>query len=370
MYFHRGGSARGYCWIRFRLRQAPARLAGAQRAKAVAGPALLLAAVALGTHLHAALNVEVLRSVSGLPPHIAGLFEEPLGFHQTPGGPYYVFDRRGHSVYAVDAGKTAALKLVEIGPELGRIIQPRGFDTSPSGSFVVADAPRGIERVQIFGAGGLRQRGFTLPPRRRTASIEIGPLVLNGIASIQYAGAQLLISHPESGALITEYSASGVAQRSIGRLRDTGHEADRDLHLALNVGLPLVNPAGGYYYVFLGGRPMFHKYDEHGRLLFERHIEGAELDPHLASLPTMWRSRRDADREFPLVVPAVRAAAVDGRGHLWVSLTEPITYVYDAQGDKIRHVQFRAAGIISPTSLFFTQDGRLLVTPGCYEFTP
>ena len=331
----------------------------------------VFAAIALAlTALAPPINVEILRSVGGLPPHIVGLFEEPLGFQQTPGGPYYVFDRRGHTVYAVDADAHAALKVVEIGPELGRILQPRGFDTSASGAFVVADAPRGLDRVQIFGAGGLRQRGFTLPARHRSASITVGPLVLNGIASIQYAGANLLISHPESGALITEYSTSGVAQRSIGRLRNTGHEEDRDLHLALNVGVPLVNPTGGYFYVFLAGRPVFHKYDGEGRLLFERHIEGPEVDAYLASLPTTWPTRRVGDRELPFVMPAIRAAAVDGRGNLWVSLIEPLTYVYDSQGDKIRRVQFRGAGLISPTSLFFTQDGRLLVTPGCYEFRP
>jgi hypothetical protein len=70
------------------------------------------------------------------------------------------------------------------------------------------------------------------------------------------------------------------------------------------------------------------------------------------------------------VTPTVRAAAVDGSGQLWISLTLPYTYVYDAQGDKVRTVQFSAAGIISPTSLFFTSTGRLLVTPGCYEFDP
>ena len=49
---------------------------------------------------------------------------------------------------------------------------------------------------------------------------------------------------------------------------------------------------------------------------------------------------------------------------------EPYTYVYDTQADKSRAIQFQAAGTISPTSLFFTSDGRLLVTPGCYEFDP
>jgi len=332
--------------------------------------ALLLASALLGPRTETVLAVEVLRSVGGLPPHIVGLFEEPLGFQQTPGGPYYVFDRRGHTVYAVDADRKSARKLIEIGQELGRILQPRGFDTSATGSFVVADAPRGVERVQIFGAGGTRLGGFTLPARQRTAAITFGPLLINGIASIQYSGTNLLISHPESGALFTEYSPSGFALRSIGRLRDTGHEQDRDLHLALNVGLPVIDPTGGFFYVFLGGRPMFRKYDSNGRLLFERHVEGTELDDYLASLPTRWPTRRIEDRELPLVPPAIRAAAVDPRGQLWISLSQPYTYVYDAHGDKVRTVQFSAAGTINPTSLFFTRDGRLLVTPGCYEFDP
>jgi hypothetical protein len=33
-------------------------------------------------------------------------------------------------------------------------------------------------------------------------------------------------------------------------------------------------------------------------------------------------------------------------------------------------VQFRAAGIFAPGSLFFAANGRLLVTPGLYEFDP
>ena len=331
---------------------------------------VLLASALFGTGTEAALAVDVIRSVGGLPPHIVGLFEEPLGFQQSPDGLYYVFDRRNHSVYTVDADKRAARKVVEIGQELGRIIQPRGFDTSPTGSFVVADAPRGVDRVQIFRADGTRFRGFTLPARQRTAAVTFGSVVISGMASIQYSGGNLLVSHPESGALFTEYSQSGFAVRSIGRLRDTGHEQDRALHLALNVGFPVVDPTGGFYYVFVGGRPMFRKYDSNGRLLFERHVEGIELDDYLAFLPTTWLTRKVADREIPLVTPAIRAAAVDQLGQLWISLSQPYTYVYDAGGDKVRTVQFSAAGIVSPTSLFFTHAGRLLVTPGGYEFDP
>jgi hypothetical protein len=331
----------------------------------VAGGVALWAAA----HPTAALRVEILRPVGGLPPHVVGLFEEPLSFQQVPGGPYYVFDRRGQTVYTVDALRGEVRKLVTIGQEQGRIIQPNGFDVSPDGSFVVADAPRAQERIQVFGPAGLLTSGFFLPGRP-TPSVGIGSLVLNGVASLRMTGDTLLISHPESGALFTEYARSGWAMRSVGQLRETGFEQERDLHLAMNAGLPLADPTGGFYYVFLAGRPMFRKYDRGGTLLFERHVEGVELDGWLASMPTRWPARRIADREVPYVTPTVRAAAVDPAGRLWIALTVPYTYVYDQQGDKVRTIQFSAAGTLSPTSLSFTQAGRLLITPGCYEFDP
>jgi hypothetical protein len=328
---------------------------------------VFVAAAACGVRLDA-LTVEVLQSVGGLPPHIVGLFEEPLGFQQAPDGGYLVFDRRGHTVYRVDPGRTSATKVVEIGQELGRILQPRGFDVSSTGTFVVADSPRRLDRVQLFGARGDPVGGFSLPDRDVVAAMTFDRFVVGGVSSIQFSGENLLVSHPESGALMTEYTRGGRPIRSMGRLRETGHEQDRDLHLALNVGVPVVDPTGGYFYVFMGGRPMFQKYSAAGTLLFERQIEGVELDAYRATLPSQWPTRQVDDRELPLVTPAVRAAAVDARGNLWVSLTLPFTYVYDRQGDKIRSLQFRAAGLISPTSLSFTRTGRLLVTPGCYEF--
>jgi hypothetical protein len=64
----------------------------------------------------------------------------------------------------------------------------------------------------------------------------------------------------------------------------------------------------------------------------------------------------------------VRMAAVDRTGRLWISLFVPYTYVYDAGGEKVRTVQFRGAGVISPSSLFFTSGSRVIVGPGGYEF--
>ena len=53
-----------------------------------------------------------------------------------------------------------------------------------------------------------------------------------------------------------------------------------------------------------------------------------------------------------------------------ISFVVPYTYVYDRDGDKVRTVQFRGAGVIAPNSLFFAGNGRLLVTPGLFEFAP
>ena len=148
----------------------------------------------------------------------------------------------------------------------------------------------------------------------------------------------------------------------------TGHENDLNVHLALNSGLVVSNPAGGFYFVFLSGVPQFRKYDENGRLVFERHIEDAELDRFVQMLPTTWKRQKTEDGEIPLVLPSVLAAAADRRGNLWISTAVGVTFVYDGNGEKRRAVQFRAAGILAPTAMSFTSGGRLLVTPGCYAF--
>jgi hypothetical protein len=327
----------------------------------------VLAGIVLAVIPVRALGVEVLRSIGGLPPHIVGTFEEPLAFQQATNGLYFVFDRRGHAVHTVDPEMTGARKAVEIGQESGRIIQPTGFHVAPDGRFVVADVPRGQQRIQTFDATGRRLGGFLLPGQP-AARVILGNLMLNGAASLQYTGERLIISHPESDALFTEYSRAGVAQRSIGRLRATGFESERDLHIAMNAGLPLVDPTGGFFYVFITGKPMFRKYRADGGLAFERLIQGQELDALLDAQPTRWPRRQVLDREVPFVTPVIRAAAVSPSGELWLSLAVPYTYVFDAQGDKARVVQFRSAGVVSPTSLAFARNGRLLVTPGCYEF--
>ena len=314
-------------------------------------------------------DVEVLAASGALPVHIAGRFREPLAFVQAQSGEYVVLDRRAHEVFVIDAQKRAATRILEIGIARGQLFSPGTLAISPDDIIAIADGPGGEPRVQYFSLTGSLIGEFRLrdPVAPRLA---IGPLVLNGVGSLQFAGRTFLLNQPETGALISELDNRGRSVRQIGPLRRTGHEADRDVHLAFNVGLPLVDPTGGFFFVFQTGAPMFRKYDATGGLVFERHIEGIEIDQDIQSLPSTW-PRRDGPpgQRYPIVPPLVRTAAVDASGQLWVSLTRPYTYVYNARGDKTRTVQFRGAGVIEPQSLFFTRDGRLLVTPGCLEFT-
>jgi hypothetical protein len=327
--------------------------------------ALVLALVAAAP---AALPLEVLQSSRAVPAHLAGRFREPVAFQQSADGQYFIFDRRGHTVYGMDEQQTSVWEIVTIGAEPGRIIDPTAFAVEPSGTFAVADAPNNRERIQIFSAAGFRIGGFMLPGRAALRVI-FDHLVLNGIGALQYTGKSIVLSQPETGVLIAEYTLQGGVIRLMGRLRSTGHERDHDLHLALQSGIPLVDPRGGFYFVFQTGEPVFQKYDGSGQLLFERRIEGREIDPIVARLPTTWPTRLTSEGELPLVAPTIRAAAVDRAGNLWISFVAPYTYVYDGDGDKIHALQLHAAGFISPAALFFGKRGQLLATPGLVEFS-
>jgi len=265
---------------------------------------------------------------------------------------------------------TAVTPLVAIGHEPGRILRPFGFDLG-EGEFAVADAPGTAERVQVFTTSGSRLSAFLLPARS-DARVQFDGLVLNGASSMRFTAQRtVLLNQPETGALFSEYDIRGRALRSVGTLRPTRHDGDEQLRLAFNAGLPVPIPGGGYYFVFQTGEPRFRRYSAGGTLLFERAIQGRELDALVQSQPTTWPERPGrAAREIPIVRPVVRVATVDPSGHLWIGFSVPFTYVYDGDGEKVRTVELRGAGVLTPTSLFFTQDGRLLVTPGCYVFRP
>src|SRR5713226_8996820 len=152
----------------------------------------------------AALKPDVLRSSAAVPAHVAGRFREPTGFQQSSSGQYFVFDRRAHTVYGLDAQRASSWEIIQIGAEPGRIIEPTAFAVEPNGSFVVADAPNNRERIQIFSSAGARLGGFLLSGRLK-ARVVLGASVMNGIGSLQYTGTSILLSQPETDLLIAEY---------------------------------------------------------------------------------------------------------------------------------------------------------------------
>ena len=317
-----------------------------------------------------AIPLETLTAIGALPAHVAGRIEQMTACEQAADGRYFVFDRRSHTVFTAPRSGDSIQQLIQIGAEQGRVLRPTAFDLAEDQTFVVADAPGNRGRIQVFSGSGSTLGGFTLP-QQEAPMIVLDGLVMSGVGSLEYTGRSVLISQPQNGTLVSEYALDGRTLRTFGELRPTGQEHDREVHIALNTGAIVVNPRGGYYYVFLAGRPMFRKYDTAGILQYERHIEGAEVDPYVRSIPTTWTRKKGEDgSESPVVRPAIRAAGADAQGNLWIALAVPTTYVYDADGDKRRTIQFRAAGIITPTSLSFTSDGQLLIAPGCYSFRP
>jgi len=315
--------------------------------------------------------IEKLRPVGGLPAHMCGQLREPVAIAQTPSGQYLLLDRRNHTVVTVDKARTKLAVLMRAGMEKGNVLQPAALSVAGE-AFAVTDAPFRQDRVQLYFTSGSLLTAFLMPgiaaPR-----LTLDGVILNGAGALHFTGKQLLVNRPESGSLIWVMNLEGQAVTQIGNLRRTGHEADREVHLALNVGLPFGTPDGGVIFVFQTGAPMFRKYSATGQLEFERHIEGPALDGYIQALPTTWPTRKIEDGTYPLVPPTIRTAAVSPEGNLWVSLTPMVTYVYNAAGDKIRTVQFESTGPFAPTSFSFSKASgatRLLVMPGCYEYEP
>jgi len=233
----------------------------------------------------------------------------------------------------------------------------------------VSDAPFGLDRIQLFFKDATSLGAFQ-PQIRSLPRVTIGATVMNGAGSLDLTDDGVLLSEPDSGWLVSEYTLEGKPRRHFGRLRSTGHEGDKDVHIALNTGIPVAASDGGVWFVFQAGVPVLRKYNAAGELMFERHIEGLELDPIVRVLPTTWPRTRSAgvDRELPLITPNVQTAAAAPDGSLWIALAVPYVYVFDETGDRTRVVELYGTGRLRATSLAFSRAGRLIVTPGGYEF--
>ena len=320
--------------------------------------------------LHAEMRVEVLTSIGGLPPEIVGVYREASVFQQIASGQYFVFDRRAHAVFGVDAGEPPPGSSSTSARRPGGVLDPTAFDAEPGGSFVVADAPGGRERVQIFSSSGRQLGGFTLPGRAE-ARITIDSVVLSGIGSLQYNGSV----HPDEPAR-DRRAHDGVRPRRHADPLDWCAAADwprggRGSPPGPECGPAAGQPEGRLLLRLPGGRPDVPEVrPAEASSCSSGTSRGSSSIRAIAALPTVWPRRPGAGRGGTCRWSrrsSGRRPSIP-QGNLWIALVLPYTYVYDADGKKTRVVQFRGAGVIAPSSLFFTAPGACWSTPGCYEF--
>lgn len=314
-----------------------------------------------------AAAVDILHPTAALPVAIATSLRDPAAMFELSTGEAVVFDRRSGVVSVVDAARTKARVLLSGAPERGGLVSPGAVAIGPEDLIAVADSLHGYDRIQYFTLRGTRVGILALPDPPRS-HVTVNGFEVNGIGSLQFAKQSFFVNLPARGQLVSEIGTNGETLRQFGQPRRVGDTADPPLDAMLNIGIPLVDPTGGFDFVFQTGVPMLRKYDASGALVFERHIEGPELDASIAALPTVWR-RPGGEGRLPITQPLVRSAAVDELGRVWVGLGVPYVYVYDRRGEKIRTIQLNGAGPIVAESLSFAKGYRLLVTPGCYEFT-
>lgn len=310
-------------------------------------------------------SVEVLTPVAALPAHVLAGMPGPLVVVRSDAGDYFVLDRRAHAVFRTDAAGRAVRRLVPVGAEGGHLLRPSAMSLGRNGILAVLDAPTSYQRIQYFDLDG-KLIGIFYLPVRGSPNVIVGDEVFAGAGAMAFSGSTFLVNEPAWGSLVAELDNTGSVLRHIGQLRSTGHESDPPLHLALNTGLPIVDPTGGTFFVFQTGVPIFRKFDAEGRLIFERHIEGVEIDAVIQTLPNRWLERPPGVRPFPL--PVVHTAQADAEGQLWVAVRSGYTYVYNPRGEKIRTIRFEGARPIYPTSFHFRGPGTLVVGPEGYEF--
>jgi hypothetical protein len=324
-----------------------------------------LLAGALQAALRSGPAIDELRPIDALSAQLLNTLDDPMAVVSLSRRRHLVLDARAHGVFLLESGARELRRLLPIGYEPGHLLMPSGLALSRDEIFAVLDAPNGLQRIQYFDVDGTRIGGFFLPTPAAPTPRITGDRSISNTGVLAFTGKTFLVSEPAWGSLMLELDVTGKVLRHVGQLRQTGHETDTDVHRALNIGFPVVDPTGGLYFVFQTGTPLFRKYDGTGRLLYERHIEGAELDGLVLALPNRWPGRPGVS---PLPPSLVRTAAADSRGRLWVSLRAPVTYVYDSTGEKVRTVRFQGAGVVSPQHFFFGRADALTVMPGGYIF--
>ena len=288
-----------------------------------------------------------LKSVAALPAHVAGQFEQLTACQQTA-------ERRLFRLRSPRAFRLHRAAEPRAGAEAHRdrrrgraraATRPRSISRGDD-TFVVADAPGGRPRIQIFTTSGSTIGGFYLQGRAvpRVTLRQPGAerhrrdrvhrqVALRESARARRADRRVQRRRADRCARSARCARPATRPTPTSTWRST--PADR---------LANPRPAASTSSSLPACRSSASTTPS-GRLVFERHIEGTELDEFIQGAAHHLEARRTGDGEIPLVLPSVYAAAADAAGQS-VDLarrSDSRTSTTPA-GEKRRTVQFRAAG--------------------------
>lgn len=238
----------------------------------------------------------------------------------------YLLDEENHRVVIVSGSFATTVGQIGNGPN--DLYQPFDLDVDAHGRVYVEDDGNG--RIAIFDANGRSLGGFRDVPKSMGLAVN--------------AAQEIYLGRPQLGSLVTVYNHTGQKLRSFGATvrpssilgkafaqYDGRAAAFNRVHLALD--------DRGNVWVAFAFLPLLEKFGPDGRLLFEKHLTYAELQPVVAAMSKPPGKRPpNAEMNFDgLQLPLItRDIAWDGRAkRVLLLLGNERTVVLDPTGREL-----------------------------------